>query len=210
VLAQLFTAKVAAFAAVGLFTVGTAAAATGNLPGPLQRSVASTVSHAGVALPASTEDSTEESTEESTTTTTETPTSTTVTDDTTTTTTAADGTTTTTATEAASTGAVGPDANGPAKHGLCTAYFAGHAKNPKAVAFRNLVDAATAAGGTVEAFCTPTTTTTATVTTDLAPTDDATATDEASSTKGHGNSGSTPGATAPGRKSSPTGAHRKP
>jgi hypothetical protein len=203
VLAHLFTAKVAAFATVALFAAGTAAAATGNLPDPLQRGVTSTLSHAGVTLSASTD--------ESTTTTTETPTSVTVTDaTTTTTTTTADGTTTTTATEVASAGAVGPDANGPAKHGLCTAYFAGHAKNPEAVAFRNLVEAATAAGGTVEAFCTPTTTTTATVTTDLKAADDATATDDPTSTHGHGNSGSTPGATAPGRMSSPTGAHGKP
>jgi hypothetical protein len=203
VLAHLFTAKVTAFAAVALFAAGTAAAATGNLPGPLQRGVASTLSHEGVADPESTDDST---------TTTETATSTTVTDGTTTTsTTAADTTTTSTGAETDSDGPVGPDASGPAKHGLCTAYFAGHAKNPDAVAFRNLVDAATAAGGTVEAFCTPATTTTALTTEpDSATTDDATDTDDQTTGHGHGNSGSTPGATAPGRTSSPNSAHGTP
>src|SRR5678816_2855461 len=108
VLTQLFTAKVAAFATVALFTAGTAAAATGNLPDPLQRGVANTLSHAGVARTASTD--------ESTTTTTATPTSTTVTDaGTDTPTTAADDTTTTstTADDATSAGAVGVRGNGP-------------------------------------------------------------------------------------------------
>ena len=52
---------------------------------------------------------------------------------------------------------VGPDATGPAKHGLCNAYLdslaKGHPKNPDAIAFRNLIAAATAAGQTVEQFC---------------------------------------------------------
>ncbi len=123
-------------------------------------------------------------------------------------------TTPTTAADTASAGAVGPDANGPAKHGLCTAYLAGngHAKNPDAVAFRNLTEAATAAGMTVHAFCTPTptTSTAATIPFDSATSaDGTTTTDPAITTDGHGKSGSTPGATAPRMKSS-TSAHGKP
>jgi hypothetical protein len=59
-------------------------------------------------------------------------------------------------------GAVGPDAAGPAKFGLCTA-FAAHGKHADEdattssidvpVAFRNLTDAAAAAGQTVDEFC---------------------------------------------------------
>jgi ribosomal protein S12 len=195
VLTQLFTAKVATFAAVALLTAGTAAAATGNLPGPLHHSVASTSSHDDLAIA----ESTDESTDESTTATTETPTSTTTTS---TTVTDATTTTSTSAADSESDGAVGPDANGPAKHGLCIAYFAGHAKNPNAVAFRNLINAATASGATVEAFCAPTTTTTSVTTdTDVATTEDATTTDDATDTHGHGHGGSTPGDTAPGRMS---------
>jgi hypothetical protein len=203
VLAQLFTAKVAAFATVALFTAGTAAAATGNLP-DRSNGVAKTfvpcrrrtpridpridhLQRRRHRRPPPSPYSTN------------------------TPTTAADNTTTTTSTTAAD--ATSDGAGGPHERLTqtarpntdCTAYFAGHAKNPDAVAFRNLVDAATAAGGTVEVFCTPTTTTTS-VTTDtaLAPTDDTT------STHGHGNSGSTPGATAPGRMSSATRVHGKP
>jgi hypothetical protein len=48
---------------------------------------------------------------------------------------------------------VGPDATGPAHRGLCTAWFAAGPKNPQAVAFRNLLRAADAAGQDVEEFC---------------------------------------------------------
>jgi hypothetical protein len=51
---------------------------------------------------------------------------------------------------------VGPDVTGPAQFGLCTAWSAsGKPKNPGAIAFKNLSDAATAAGQTVEEFCAP-------------------------------------------------------
>jgi hypothetical protein len=47
--------------------------------------------------------------------------------------------------------------NGSAKKGLCNAYLGslakGHPKNSDAVAFKNLINAAVAAGETVEAFC---------------------------------------------------------
>ena len=52
---------------------------------------------------------------------------------------------------------VGPDVTGPAKKGLCNAYVRsadkGHVKNPDAIAFRNLLDAAGKAGQTVQVFC---------------------------------------------------------
>jgi hypothetical protein len=50
--------------------------------------------------------------------------------------------------------AKGPDAAGPAKHGLCTAFAAsaGHAKG-HSVAFRNLQKAAFAAGRSITQFC---------------------------------------------------------
>jgi hypothetical protein len=50
--------------------------------------------------------------------------------------------------------AVGPDASGPARHGLCTAAHAngGH-PSPRSVAFRNLQEAAATAHDTVTQFC---------------------------------------------------------
>ena len=85
------------------------------------------------------------------------PTTTTTSTSTTTTTTTATTTTEAVSTTEMSTSVeetpVGPDANGPAKHGLCTAFFAGNGKNMEAIAFRNLFDAAVAAGQTIEEFC---------------------------------------------------------
>jgi hypothetical protein len=53
--------------------------------------------------------------------------------------------------------ATGPDATGPAKHGLCTAYFngsdTGRANKRGAPPFQNLEAAAEAQNQTVEAFC---------------------------------------------------------
>lgn len=55
------------------------------------------------------------------------------------------------------TAATGPDANGPAKKGLCTAYFngsdTGRANKRSAPPFQNLQAAAEALNETVEAFC---------------------------------------------------------
>lgn len=51
---------------------------------------------------------------------------------------------------------VGPDATGPAHAGLCTASSASspNGKNENSVASKNLADAATTAGQTIEQFCT--------------------------------------------------------
>ena len=53
--------------------------------------------------------------------------------------------------------AQGPDATGPAKYGLCTAYFAGsengQAHKHQAPPFQNLEAAAEAANQSVEEFC---------------------------------------------------------
>jgi hypothetical protein len=74
-------------------------------------------------------------------------------------------TTTAAARPAANDHGVGPDANGPAKRGLCTAYLAlqdRRIKNLNASPFRNLVQAAADAGETVEDFCADVTATTST------------------------------------------------
>ncbi len=180
VLARIITAKVAAVATIALFSASAAAAATGHLPDPLQRTVSNTFSHVGVDLPSPSDKPATDTDDPS---------------ETSTTTTAEDQSDTTTTTEAGASrsAAVGPDANGPAKTGLCTAFLTDneHGKNLDAVAFRNLTEAATAAGQTVAEFCAPTSdTTSSTVTT----TDDNAKTDD-----DKGNSGSTPAATAPGQ-----------
>lgn len=67
---------------------------------------------------------------------------------------------------------VGPNATGPARFGLCTAYAASataHPSNLSAIAFTNLLAAAQEAGQTIEAFC-------ATGTTDTTATPDTTST----------------------------------
>ena len=163
-------------ATVALLSAGAAAAAaTGHLPDPLQRTVSHTFSHVGVDLP-SPEDGTDTPTDVATTTTV----------------TGASDTTTPTSTAHE---AVGPDATGAAKTGLCTAYVAndGHGNSRDAVAFKNLTDAATNAGQSVAEFCAPTTDTTTTTTT----------TGEAATPTQPGNSGSTPAATAPGKPTEP-------
>ncbi|HKY14956.1 MAG TPA: hypothetical protein VJM33_08515 [Microthrixaceae bacterium] len=50
-------------------------------------------------------------------------------------------------------GAVGPNPDGPARHGLCTAFGARESIPGKSVAAENLAEAATAAGQTVDEFC---------------------------------------------------------
>ena len=129
--ARAFTVKVAVVATVAVLSAGAAAAATGHLPDGLQRTVSHTLSHIGVDVPAPQHG-------------TDTPT---------------DPTTTTAATAAGVSGtpttaahdAVGADATGAAKTGLCRAYVAndGHGHSRDAVAFQNLTDAATNAGLTV-------------------------------------------------------------
>jgi hypothetical protein len=205
VLAKLVTGKVAALAAVAFFSAGAAAAATGNLPDPLQRTVSKTFSHVGVDLPAPAGNPIASTTTAPTTTAASTTTSNAgESDSKTTPTTAADETT------KAAAGAVGPDATGPAKKGLCTAYFANdHGKNLDAVAFRNLTDAAAAAGQTVEEFCAPKSDTTTTNTSETPTTDK----HGKPTDKDHGKS--TPAATAPGHSgrtaaTTPTSSHGRP
>jgi len=180
--------KVTALAvALTLCTAGAAAAATGNLPGPLNWANSSGATHVAAnaadakadgspsvtgldnalnritdakTVPATTSRSTIASTTNPATTKPSTTTKPSATTDPSTSTlgsptryppTTADASATQTAQP------VGPDATGPAKHGLCNAYLdslaKGHPKNPEAIAFRNLIAAATAAGQTVEQFC---------------------------------------------------------
>lgn len=165
-----------------------AAAATGRLPDPIQRRVARAASHVGVRVPhpadapgtvrGDRDDADDESGVTTTTgaststtttsigTTTSSTTSTTIT--TTTPSTTAPSTMVTSATSADADDAddagtpIGPDVTGPAKKGLCNAYLGslakGHPKNPNAVAFQNLLEAAAKAGESVEAFCADVTT----------------------------------------------------
>ena len=163
-IARRLTGKVAAVAVLSLFSASAAAAATGNLPDPVQRDVSRVLSHVGVNVP--TPDSTPES-----------PSSPTSGDS---------GTST----------PKGPDATGAAKQGLCTAYLADKAngKNPNAVAFKNLTQAAKDAGTTVDAYCV------------AAPDEAAATTDAQTKPVPPGNSASTPGVTAPGQSGSTPGA----
>ena len=158
-IAQLFSGKVAAVAALSLFSASAAAAATGNLPDPVQRDVSRVLARVGVNVPTPDSQPDTPSTSTSGDTDTSTP--------------------------------KGPDATGAAKQGLCRAYLADKAngKNPNAVAFKNLAQAAKDAGKTVDAYC-------------AATPEEASATTEVQTKPvPAGNSGSTPGATAPGQQS---------
>jgi hypothetical protein len=142
-------AKLAALVATGVVTLGGVAAATGTLPGPAQGAAHDAFGAAGIHVPdggsgAGPDDGGE-------------------TADATTTTTTVDPTTsssepvTVDSTDAAGTESRGPDAEGPARHGLCTAYAAGqggeHGKKHESTAFRALEDAAGGAGQSVDEFC---------------------------------------------------------
>ena len=160
--ARLLTGKVAAVAALSLFSASAAAAATGNLPDPVQRDVSRVLSRVGVNVPTPNSKPDTPSTPTTGHTETSTP--------------------------------KGPDATGAAKHGLCTAYLADKAngKNPNAVAFKNLAQAAKDAGKeTVEAYCA------------AAPEAGLVTTENQTKPVPAGNSGSTPAATAPGQQSPP-------
>jgi hypothetical protein len=161
-MAQLLTGKVAAVAVLSLFSASAAAAATGNLPDPLQRDVSEVLSRVGVNVP--TPDSSP---------------------DTSSTSSSGDSNTST---------AKGPDATGAAQQGLCTAYLADKAKNPKAVAFKNLTKAANGAGMTVDEYCA------------AAPEDGSATTQVQTKPVPPGNSGATPAVTAPGQSGSTPGA----
>lgn len=166
-----------------LCSAGAAAAATGRLPDPLQRTVAGAASHVGLTLPdprndghgADDElaDGTPATTHASTTSTAPTTTpegtsASTTTAEASTSSSAASSTSVATDDETTSSSLedeatkgsdgstpVGPNAEGPAKKGLCTAY-AQHQKNgsdPNGVAFASLRMAAEAKGMTVLEFC---------------------------------------------------------
>ncbi len=158
-MAQLLTGKVAAVAVLSLFSASAAAAATGNLPDPVQRDVSEVLSRVGVNVPSP--DSTP------------------------------DTSSTSAASDTAASTAKGPDATGAAKQGLCTAYLTDKAKNPKAVAFKNLAQAAKDAGKTVDEFC------------GAAPEDGSATTEVQTKPVPPGNSGATPAVTAPGQSSAP-------
>lgn len=168
------TRVAAGVAALTLFSAGAAAAATGHLPDPVQRTVAQAVSHVGVDLPSpddeggevadrdeSTSTSAAGRSSSSSSATTAATTSSAASSSAATTPTSAstddrgDGSDTS-ATEGSSVSTpVGPDVTGEAKKGLCNAYEK-QRKNgaePNGVAFDNLRKAADAAGQTVDEFC---------------------------------------------------------
>jgi hypothetical protein len=132
-LARMLSAKVAAIAAVGVLgvTAAAAAAATNTLPDPAQSAISNAASHVGLSVPHPHGH--------------------------------AFGLTKSHHTGSAAApgngGAVGPDASGPAKFGLCTAYSSGnattnsHSHKTKSVAFRNLQAAADTAGMSVADYC---------------------------------------------------------
>lgn len=180
---QLFKTKLTAgVIAVTFCSAGVAAAATGGLPGPLQRGLDRAAQVVGHDVPpnhgsaaATDETDGDDTSTTSSGSTTSTTGATISTDGSTTSTSGSSSTDATSATSDDTTAStddtdddaehddemkgtpVGPDATGPAKQGLCNAYMhsvaKGHSKNADAVAFRNLTEAATDAGQTVEEFC---------------------------------------------------------
>jgi hypothetical protein len=142
-------ARLAALVATGVVTLGGVAAATGTLPGPAQGAAHDAFGAAGIQVPDGGSGATSPDGGAA---------------DATTTTTTVDPTTSTSeptdgdaapATDLQD--ARGPDATGPAKHGLCTAYAAGQGsergKKHGSAAFRALEAAAGGAGQSVDEFC---------------------------------------------------------
>jgi hypothetical protein len=132
-LPQLLSAKVGVAALVALVAGGTAAAAAGSLPDPAQRVVSGALSHIDISVPAPNEHANAQAFAH------------------------AKGATDKTKSDHAA--GKGPDATGPAKFGLCTAWRAGpsttnpHSGKADSVAFSNLQQAATDAGSSVADFC---------------------------------------------------------
>ena len=129
-LARLLSAKIAAIAAVGVLGATAAAAATNTLPDRAQSVVSGAASHVGLSIPNPHGH--------------------------------AYGLTKSHPANAATPGndgAVGPDASGAPRFGLCTAYSSGnattnpHSHKTKSVAFRNLQAAADTAGMSVADYC---------------------------------------------------------
>lgn len=94
----------------------------------------------------------------------------------------------------------GPDANGPAKAGLCEAVASGsengRAHKANSVAFRNLAKAAADAGQSTEAFCADVTTTTVTSTENDEPTNETNESDNRGNAEERGGPPSTAGKSA--------------
>ena len=136
---------VAALAAATVLSGGAAAAATGSLPGPVQDGVSRSLSHVGMDVPDS-HDSVDDShatVDNSLATVDDAPSFHEFPDP------AAPP-------SAAPATAVGPDADGSAKHGLCTAYAASSGSNGKnldSVAARNVAEAAATAGKSIDEYC---------------------------------------------------------
>jgi hypothetical protein len=133
-------AKAAALAFAAVLVSGTAAAAVnGSLPAPVQRAVASTLSHVSISVPNPDDHSSNSSNghrgngAKN----------------------RAPGQTDSGRGSAAPSGPVGPDAGGTAKYGLCTAagQVASDGRPDDAVAFANLREAASDAGMTPAEFC---------------------------------------------------------
>jgi hypothetical protein len=139
-------AKLAALVATGVVTLGGVAAATGTLPGPAQGAAHDAFGAAGIQVPDGGSGGTGSAADSTTTTTTVDPTTST-----------SDPSGGHSASAAGSENPRGPDATGPAKHGLCTAYAAGqggqYGKKHESTAFRALESAATGAGQSVDEFC---------------------------------------------------------
>jgi hypothetical protein len=213
-IARLITAKTAAIAVATLCTAGAAAAATGTLPPPAQHAVTRAANAVGFGAPASKHDDQgaagrdDEVADTDATTTSTGATTTTTAASTTTSSTSTTSTSTTTAPTTTSSDShdadaddamkdtpVGPDVTGPAKKGLCNAYLTskakGHLKNPDAIAFRNLLDAAAAVGKSVEDFCADVTSTPLSVATTAAaaPSSSGPATSHGTPAQTHGNNG---------------------
>lgn len=189
---RLLTGKaLVAFTAATLFSAGAAAAATGHLPDPVQHAVSTSLSHVGVEVPEP-----HESTEA----------------------TDANDSGDKSGGSSTSSGTIaggpddqvrgqGPDANGPAQFGLCTAFLASvnaKGKNMDAPPFRNLAAAAAKAGMSLKDFCIRATTGSTTTSSSTSSTSTTAPTSTTSSTVDEtpdfpGNSGNTPAATAPGR-----------
>ena len=172
------TAARAAIAAAVVFVGTSTAAATGNLPDPAQSAVSRASSHLGVDIP-DPYDERAAGERSGAATTVDPSTTSTVLDDHSVTVPVSEVPSTNAATFSTSpglnpnapestdlsalqpvtpetTGGQGPDANGPAKHGLCRAWAAHRSDSPanqNSTAMRNLQAAAAAAGQTVEEFC---------------------------------------------------------
>ncbi|MCL4313663.1 MAG: hypothetical protein M1131_05960 [Actinobacteria bacterium] len=177
-ISKLLTTKVIAATAAALVISGTsAAAATGSFPSTIQTTLSDAASHVGISLPnpniqstsmVTTTGSTSSGSSGSTTTGSSTTSTSSSSGSSTTSSTGSSGSTSSTSSansssSTSSSQAKGPDLSGPAKYGLCTAYFAQSQQGATAsgnndgrdnsVAFQQLSAAAKASGESVSKFC---------------------------------------------------------